>query len=123
MVKMKIRNRKLLASLNQKKRFKDFEYKNYDSTDSDIYEDEDYLKIDRNSVETEPDYLRKRRLERRFKIKLEIQKRVEAENLKLSQRGGRRAIAHSQPATKKKERVSLAPVKEDRNEIKIKTSK
>lgn len=45
LVQMKIRNRKLLASLNQKKRFKDFEYKNYDSTDSDIYEEEDYLKI------------------------------------------------------------------------------
>ena len=44
-VQMKIRNRKLLASLNQKKRFKDFEYKNYDSTDSDVYDDEDYLKI------------------------------------------------------------------------------
>ena len=44
-VQMKIRNRKLLASLNQKKRFKDFEYKNYDSTDSDIYEEEDFLKL------------------------------------------------------------------------------
>ena len=58
MVKMKIRNRKLLASLNQKKRFKDFEYKNYDSTDSDIYEEEDYLKITKDAVENEPDYLR-----------------------------------------------------------------
>jgi len=67
--------------------------------------------------------LRKRRLERRFKIKLEIQERIEAENLKLSQRGGRRAITHSQPVSKKKERVSLAPVKEDQNEIKIKTSR
>ena len=72
MVKMKIRNRKLLASLNQKKRFKDFEYKNYDSTDSDIYEDEDYLKITPAMIDKETDFLRKRRLERRFKVKQEI---------------------------------------------------
>ena len=67
---MRMRNRKLLASLNQKKRFKDFEYKNYDSTDSDIYEEEDYLKINWADVEDEPDYLKKRRLQRRFNIKL-----------------------------------------------------
>lgn len=48
---MKIRNRKLLGSLNTKKRFRDFEYKNYDSTDSDVYEDEDYLKIDKRDVD------------------------------------------------------------------------
>ena len=62
MVQMKIRNRKLLASLNQKKRFKDFEYKNYDSTDSDLYEEEDYMKLKADTVEEETDYLRKRRL-------------------------------------------------------------
>ena len=62
LVEMKIRNRKLLASLNQKKRFKDFEYKNYDSTDSDIYEEEDYLKITHDQIHHEPDFLRKRRL-------------------------------------------------------------
>ena len=50
---MKNRNRKLLASLNQKKRFKDFEYKNYDSTDSDIYEEEDFLKLDKKQVDGE----------------------------------------------------------------------
>lgn len=61
-VEMRKRNRKILQSLNTKKRFKDFEYKNYDSTDSDIYEDEDYLKITREQVEKENDYLRKRRL-------------------------------------------------------------
>ena len=72
MVKMKIRNRKLLASLNTKKRFKDFEYKNYDSTDSDIYEEEDYLKIRLKDVEEEPDFLRKRRMQRRFEKKLAI---------------------------------------------------
>ena len=66
---MRIRNRKLLASLNQKKRFKDFEYKNYDSTDSDIYEEEDYMKLNKVDVDDEPDYLRKRRLQRRFEIK------------------------------------------------------
>lgn len=52
-VQMKNRNRKLLASLNQKKRFKDFEYKNYDSTDSDIYEEEDFLKLDKKQVDAE----------------------------------------------------------------------
>ena len=52
-VQMKNRNRKLLASLNQKKRFKDFEYKNYDSTDSDIYEEEDFLKLDKKQVDGE----------------------------------------------------------------------
>ena len=67
---MRGRNRKLLASLNQKKRFKDFEYKNYDSTDSDIYEEEDYLKINWADVEQELDYLKKRRLQRRFNVKL-----------------------------------------------------
>ena len=66
---MRIRNRKLLASLNQKKRFKDFEYKNYDSTDSDIYDEEDYMKLNKVDVDEEPDYLRKRRLQRRFEIK------------------------------------------------------
>lgn len=55
---MKNRNRKLLASLNQKKRFKDFEYKNYDSTDSDLYEREDYLKIKKTTVDAEQDYLK-----------------------------------------------------------------
>ena len=59
---MKIRNRKLLASLNTKKRFKDFEYKNYDSTDSDVYNDEDYMKMTQLMVNEEPDFLRKRRL-------------------------------------------------------------
>ena len=67
---MRGRNRKLLASLNQKKRFKDFEYKNYDSTDSDIYEEEDYLKINWADVEQELDYLKKRRMQRRFNVKL-----------------------------------------------------
>ena len=67
---MRGRNRKLLASLNQKKRFKDFEYKNYDSTDSDIYEEEDYLKINYADVEQELDYLKKRRMQRRFNVKL-----------------------------------------------------
>ena len=62
LVQMKIRNRKLLASLNTKKRFKDFEYKNYDSTDSDIYEEEDYMQITPNTISKEPDFLRKRRL-------------------------------------------------------------
>ena len=52
-VHMKNRNRKLLASLNQKKRFKDFEYKNYDSTDSDIYEEEDFLMMDKKQVDAE----------------------------------------------------------------------
>ena len=75
----KIRNRKLLASLNQKKRFKDFEYKNYDSTDSDIYEEEDYLKIERTDIDKEIDFLRKRRLERRYLVKLEITQRLLAE--------------------------------------------
>ena len=69
---MKIRNRKLLSSLNQKKRFKDFEYKNYDSTDSDIYEDEDYLKMGEEDVKAETDFLRKRRLQRRLDKKTEI---------------------------------------------------
>ena len=45
LIGMKNRNRKLLASLNIKKRLKDFEYKNYDSTDSDLYEEEDFLAI------------------------------------------------------------------------------
>ena len=71
-IQMRMRNRKLLASLNQKKRFKDFEYKNYDSTDSDIYEEEDYLKIQWADVEQELDYLKKRRLQRRFNVKLAI---------------------------------------------------
>ena len=76
---MKIRNRKLLNSLNTKKRFKDFEYKNYDSTDSDVYEEEDYMKITQVSVNNEQDFLRKRRLERRLKKKHEIQKRIKKE--------------------------------------------
>ena len=71
---MKIRNRKLLSSLNQKKRFKDFEYKNYDSTDSDIYEDEDYMKISEDMIEKEKDFLKKRRLERRYEVKQEIER-------------------------------------------------
>lgn len=62
LVQMKNRNRKLLASLNQKKRFKDFEYKNYDSTDSDLYEEEDYLKMSEKAVDAEQDFLRRRRL-------------------------------------------------------------
>ena len=69
---MKNRNRKLLASLNQKKRFKDFEYKNYDSTDSDIYEEEDFLKLDKKQVDAEQDFLRKRRLQRRLDKKDEL---------------------------------------------------
>ena len=76
-VQMKIRNRKLLSSLNQKKRFKDFEYKNYDSTDSDIYEDEDYLKITEEMIQQEGDFLRKRRLQRRFEVKKSILSRNE----------------------------------------------
>ncbi len=72
MVQMKIRNRKLLGSLNTKKRFRDFEYKNYDSTDSDVYEEEDYLKISKHDVDQENDFLRKRRLNRRYKVAQEI---------------------------------------------------
>lgn len=68
-VQLKNRNRKLLASLNTKKRFKDFEYKNYDSTDSDLYDEEDYMKLNYEDVEAEQDFLRKRRLERRYKVK------------------------------------------------------
>ena len=43
-----------------------------DSTDSDIYEEEDYLKIRLKDVEEEPDFLRKRRMQRRFEKKLAI---------------------------------------------------
>ena len=64
----------MLSSLNQKKRFKDFEYKNYDSTDSDIYEDEDYMKISEDMIEKEKDFLKKRRLERRYEVKQEIER-------------------------------------------------
>ena len=55
--------------MNGKKRFKDFEYKNYDSTDSDVYEEEDYLKITLRMVEHEKNFLRKRRMERRYEVK------------------------------------------------------
>ena len=71
---MKIRNRKLLNSLNTKRRFKDFEYKNYDSTDSDVFEEDDYLKLKKDDVDNEPDFLRKRRLERRYAVKEQILK-------------------------------------------------
>lgn len=60
------RNRKLLRSLDPKSNFLDFEYKNYDSTDSDLYEDEDYLALTDKDLFREKDYLRKRRLERRM---------------------------------------------------------
>ena len=73
-IKLKIRNRKLLNSLNTKRRFKDFEYKNYDSTDSDVYEEEDYLNLTKEELNNEPDFLRKRRLERRYEVKEAIQK-------------------------------------------------
>ena len=43
---LNVRHRKILNSLNQAKLNTDPEYKNYESTDSDLYEDEDYLKID-----------------------------------------------------------------------------
>ena len=72
LVQLKCRNRKLLASLNTKKRFKDLEFKNYESTDSDLYEEEDYMKITLQSIRDEANYLRKRRLERRFDVKMAI---------------------------------------------------
>lgn len=72
LVQLKCRNRKLLASLNTKKRFKDLEFKNYESTDSDLYEEEDYMKITLQSIREEANYLRKRRLERRFDVKMAI---------------------------------------------------
>lgn len=48
MKQLKIRNRKILSTLNYKNQAVDPEYKNYESTDSDLYEDDDYLKIDIN---------------------------------------------------------------------------
>ena len=99
LVQMKNRNRKLLASLNTKKRFKDFEYKNYDSTDSDLYEEEDYLKIQKEDIEAEIDFLKKRRLERRHEVKLEILAYKKKEHEALTRRGGR-MVSHSQQASK-----------------------
>ena len=74
------RNRKLLKSLNPKSDFADFEYKNYDSTDSDLFEEEDYLAITEKDVFKEKDYLRKRRLERRMKVKEKIEKEKELQS-------------------------------------------
>ena len=67
---LNIRNRKILLSLNNRKINKDPEYKNYDSTDSDLYEEEDYTKIDIKEVRNEQNFLRKRRLERRYAVKV-----------------------------------------------------
>ena len=69
---LNVRHRKILQSLNQSKLNKEPEYKNYESTDSDLYEEEDYTKIDIQDVHNEPDFLRKRRLERRYAKKRAI---------------------------------------------------
>ena len=97
LVQMKNRNRKLLASLNQKKRFKDFEYKNYDSTDSDLYEEEDYMKIKKEDVDAEQDFLRQRRLQRRLDVKHEIMERLKLEKAALAKRMGHRPSISVQP--------------------------
>ena len=82
MKKLKNRNRKILATLNYKHQATDPEYKNYDSTDSDLYEEDDYLKIDIKEVRAEKDFLRKRRLERRYAIKEQIMERLHQEKLR-----------------------------------------
>ena len=69
MQQLKKRNRKILSTLNYKNQAVDPEYKNYESTDSDLYEDEDYLRIDIKEVREEKNFLRKRRLERRYEVK------------------------------------------------------
>ena len=97
LVQMKNRNRKLLASLNQKKRFKDLEYKNYDSTDSDLYEEEDYMKIKKEDVDAEQDFLRQRRLQRRLDVKHEIVERLKLEKAALGKRMGHRPSISVQP--------------------------
>ena len=98
LVKMKIRNRKLLASLNQKKRFKDFEYKNYDSFDSDLYEEEDYNGIKQSDVDAENDFLRQRRLKRRHAVKLEIQKVMKKQEREAAQKRKRVSSQPTGPA-------------------------
>ena len=116
---MKIRNRKLLASLNQKKRFKDFEYKNYDSTDSDLYEEEDYLKITMNQIEQEPDFLRQRRLLRRIKVKKEILQKQKQDKEEAIRRGTRATSYQNQP----KKRTTLYRKHADDEGIAIKSPK
>ena len=86
---LNVRNRRILKSLNNKKINNDPEYKNYDSTDSDIYEEEDYTKIDINEVRNEKNFLRKRRLERRYAVKMQILEKRAAEKLERDLRSQR----------------------------------
>ena len=78
---LNMRNRKILKSLNNGKINNDPEYKNYDSTDSDLYEEDDYTKIDLNEVRNETNFLRKRRLERRYAVKVRILEKRAAEKI------------------------------------------
>ena len=94
-----MRNRKILSTLNPKKVNKDPEYKNYYSTDSDLYEEEDYLKIDLEAVRAELNFLRKRRLERRYARKLEILERRRLANAGRPL-GGQRIVRPSATPTK-----------------------
>lgn len=120
-VQVKNRNRKLLAALNKKKRFRDFEYKNYDSTDSDLYEEEDYMKITNTMINSENDYLRKRRLQRRFNVKNEIiekQRRDKALALQKRQRRAGNFYASAAPVERK-----ALKLRDDRGGKRVKTPK
>lgn len=113
LIKMKIRNRKLLNSLNTKCRFKDFEYKNYDSTDSDVYEEEDYMKITKADIVEETDFLRKRRLERRHAVKEELIRSKALEQEKLKKK--RLSIIMYNQGDKPRQQIKVASPKKEKS--------
>jgi hypothetical protein len=65
--KLRERHRKLIRNITASDNKKDLDYKNYDSTDSDLYDEESKPHVTQEEINKCENFLKKRRLEKKFK--------------------------------------------------------
>ena len=87
--KLRERHRKLLRNIFAPENKKDLDYKNYESTDSDLIEEATKPRVTQQMLDECDNFLKKRRLEKKFKDQ-EEKERIRKENLR--GRGGKRSF-------------------------------
>lgn len=87
--KLRDRHRKLLRNIFAPSNKKDLDYKNYESTDSDLVEETAKIRVTQQMIDECDNFLKKRRLEKQFKDQEEKERQRKA---KLRGRGGKRSF-------------------------------
>lgn len=108
------RHRKLLRNIFAPENKKDLDYKNYESTDSDLVAEEARPRVTQEMIDECDNFLKKRRLEKKFKDQ-EEKDRVRKE--KMRGRGGKRSFY--QEERKKDQIVTIDDLKNFNAALKI----